>query len=327
MSFLLFMIADSCRLLEEDVSFKNNIRVVLKEFPQIWGYDAHKDIVAVVAEEKKTSESKRICAVFNGDGEFQYEIPLDYNKDEGMQNVRITDDALFLSQYMSGKIIRVDRETKEKKVFGFPKGVHTFEVDKGGRIWFLYGGYNEYEGRNGKGIVVHDAGAPQKLGSIKLDEITEALVKVEPESIMKIIDEVPPFYRFSTMTRSIDGYAVVYDPKARKLFDAETRQTQEIDCTRDYRLALCLQNNVVLMEPSDVPHDKTAFATFFVYKREEGWNTYSANVAGVFFTERVRDGSFWNARVMDGNSFIVETKMQGALAKYRLPQELVKLKS
>jgi len=304
------VVPDSSRQIDEDPVFRDNLGRSIDDSMAIWSWDAHEDTLAVIVSGKG---GKRKCMIFDGDGRHQYTVP------NGGEKVRLSSDSIFLYGSHEGKLVRVDRKTGEKESFTFPKGIDTFEVDLSRRIWFLYGGYRESEH-----CVSYDCGAERKLGSISLDQLSTALARKKENEVAIPQEEEQGFYRFTEMSRAFDGYTAVYDPKQDAVFDSITRMRIAVDHSSVVPSdnIICLQYLIVLFKRTNVPHDNSSFATFPVYERRPGWNGYSANVEGVFYTARFKDVIFGDIRVMDGDSFVLETDMQKRLSKYTLRDRL-----
>ncbi|MBI2146102.1 hypothetical protein HYU22_02050 [Candidatus Woesearchaeota archaeon] len=285
------VVPDSWREIDEDPLFKSNVKKSIDDSMIIWSWDAHVDMLAaIVGYEGK----KRQCLVFDGDGRHQYTIP------NGGTKVRLSPDAIFLYGRDEGELVRVNRRTGEEDSFSFPHGVNNFEVDLNGRIWFLYGGYDERDS-----CVIYDCGAELKLGSLSLDQLSTALTRKNETKVAPPQEEGQLFYRFAEMSRAFDGYTAVYDPKQDALFDSITRTKIAIDHHPDPSdNIISLRDWIVLFKGTNVPHDNSSFGTFCVYTKEPGWNEYSANVREVFYTTKFEDVIFSDIRVMDRDSFV-----------------------
>ncbi|MBI5398589.1 hypothetical protein HZB03_03940 [Candidatus Woesearchaeota archaeon] len=311
------VVSDAWTQIEEDNVFKENLERHLGRSYTIWDWDCHEDCLALMVEK----EGRRDCAVLDGSGHLQYTIS-ERALPKGARDIRLTRDALFLQS--SEGLSRFDRRTGERKTLSFPKGVRAFEIDDKERAWFLYGGYHETEH-----CIIHDRGAEQRLGSISLEDLTVALA-VHPQPKAASIDEEDvTFYRFSEMTRTFDGHVAVYDPKRDAVFDSETGTKISIDHSSPDHSdnIICLRAWIVLYKRINVPHDNSSFAEFFVYAREPGWNKYAANVKDVFYSRRFENVVFGDIRVMDADSFVLETHRQKRLAKFSMRKGLSLLAS
>lgn len=306
------MASDCWSLIEEDPVFRRNIEKYITKESTVWNWDCAPEMLAAIMTDKE--HQNRRCAVFDREGLYQYSIPTQANL------VRLAPAALFLISQSpvseKPELSRIDKITGAKEQYHFPKGTTKVEVDIQERIWYLYGGYLEDEHCEG-----WDAGAEQRLRSFSLDQLTTALVKVKDTELIKPETE-QIFSRSSKLIRTVDGQIAVYDPKRNILYGAHTRKLLEIDHGPPQPAddIICLEKSIVLHQANYIPHNESRFSVFYIYRREDGWNEYSANVEKVFYTEQLKSYCRGNIRVFDGSSFILETELQSRLSKFRIEQ-------
>lgn len=306
------MVVSNSWIIEDDSVFRKNLENVLGESYTIWDWDCHEDCLGLIVKKEERYE----CAVLAGDGSLQYIIS-EQTLPKGVSKIRLTRDSLFFSS--PDGLTRFDRTTGKQKVFDFSNGINAFEVDKAKRVWFLYGGYSEMDN-----CVIYNFAADQKLGSMSLDHLTAALAVHPAIKASMLHEEEIRFSRFSKMTRTFDDAVAVYDPKQDAVFDSETRKKIVIDHSSPgpSDTIICLRDWIVLYKHTRVPHDNSSFAEFSVYARRQGWNEYSANAERTFCSKKFENASFHTIRVMDADSFILETGIQKRLSKFSLRNRL-----
>src|SRR3989338_3362001 len=113
-------------LIVEDAIFRRNIDRHLHAV-DMPSWDCLEDTLVALVRSGAGKPSR--CAVFDGNGNHQYDIPVP----SGVTHVRISPTAVYLSSGVfsstSGQLFRIDRKTRELQSYPFVNGMYTFEVD------------------------------------------------------------------------------------------------------------------------------------------------------------------------------------------------------